>query len=56
MRKAFVWVSSGRTPFTWTSPQQKRFALLGLQHAGLAPRQKVKGKRLGDYAKAKGKR
>lgn len=30
----FVWVSSGATSFTLTSPQQKEFALLGLQHKG----------------------
>ena len=30
----FVWVSSGATSFTLTSPQQKQFALLGLQHKG----------------------
>ena len=28
----FVWISSGRTSFTLTSPQQKQFAVLGLQH------------------------
>jgi len=32
--RAFIWVSSGKTSFTLTAPQQKRFALLGLQHAG----------------------
>jgi len=30
----FVWVSRGTTSFTRTSPQQKQFALLGLQHKG----------------------
>ncbi len=30
----FIWVSSGPTSFTLTSPQQKRFALIGLQHKG----------------------
>jgi hypothetical protein len=30
----FVWVSSGATSFTLTSPQQKQFAVLGLQHKG----------------------
>ena len=30
----FVWVSSGPTSFTLSSPQQKKFALLGLQHCG----------------------
>ena len=30
----FVWVASGTTLFTHTSPQQKRFALLGLQLKG----------------------
>ena len=34
MRKAFIWVSSGKTSFTLSSPQQKRFALLGLPHKG----------------------
>ena len=30
----FVWVSSGTTSFTLSAPQQKQFALLGLQHKG----------------------
>jgi len=30
----FIWISSGSTSFTLTSPQQKQFALLGLQHKG----------------------
>jgi hypothetical protein len=30
----FVWVSSGATSFTLNSPQQKQFAVLGLQHKG----------------------
>ena len=30
----FIWVSSGATSFTLTSPQQKQFAQLGLQHKG----------------------
>jgi hypothetical protein len=34
MEKVFVWVSSGKTSFTSSSPQQKRFALLGLRHKG----------------------
>jgi len=34
MEKAFVWVSSGKTSYTLSSPQQKRFALLGLRHKG----------------------
>lgn len=34
MRREFVWISSGKTSFTLTSTQQKRFALLGLQHKG----------------------
>jgi hypothetical protein len=34
MRKVFVWVSSGKTSFTLSSPQQKQFALLGLRHQG----------------------
>jgi hypothetical protein len=34
MYREFIWVSSGKTSFTLTAPQQKRFALLGLQHKG----------------------
>lgn len=34
MRKAYVWISSGKTSFTLSSPQQKQFALLGLEHKG----------------------
>jgi hypothetical protein len=34
MHRVFIWVSSGKTSFTPTSPQQKRFALLGLHHTG----------------------
>jgi hypothetical protein len=34
MHKEFIWVSSGKTSFTLNSPQQKQFALLGLQHKG----------------------
>ncbi len=34
MERVFVWVSSGKTSFTLSSPQQKRFALLGLRHQG----------------------
>lgn len=34
MPREFIWVSSGKTSFTLASPQQKRFALLGLQHKG----------------------
>jgi len=34
MRREFIWVSSGKTSFTLTSPQQKRFALRGLQYKG----------------------
>jgi len=34
MRRAFIWISSGKTSFTLTSPQQKQFALLGLRHRG----------------------
>ena len=30
----FIWVSSGATSFTLTSPQQKKFAQMGLQHRG----------------------
>jgi hypothetical protein len=32
--REFIWVSSGATSFTLTSPQQKQFAVLGLQHKG----------------------
>ena len=32
--REFIWVSSGTTSFTSTSPQQKKFAQLGLQHKG----------------------
>lgn len=34
MYREFIWLSSGRTSFTLSSPQQKRLALLGLQHKG----------------------
>jgi hypothetical protein len=34
MRRNFIWISSGRTSFTSTSPQQRQFALQGLQHTG----------------------
>jgi hypothetical protein len=34
MRRAFVWISSGRTSFTLSSPKQKRFASLGLRRVG----------------------
>ena len=34
MWRQFIWVSSGKTSFTLSSPQQKQFALLGLQHKG----------------------
>jgi hypothetical protein len=34
LRREFIWVASGKTSFTLTSPQQKKFALLGLQHKG----------------------
>jgi hypothetical protein len=34
MPREFVWVSSGKTSFTLASPQQKQFALEGLQHKG----------------------
>ncbi len=30
----YVWISSGTTSFTPTSPRQKQFAVLGLQHKG----------------------
>lgn len=32
--REFIWVSSGATSFTRTSPQQKQLAMLGLQHKG----------------------
>jgi hypothetical protein len=32
--REFVWISSGPTMFTRTSPQQRRFALLELQYKG----------------------
>lgn len=34
LRREFIWVSSGKTSFTLTAPQQKRFALFGLRHTG----------------------
>ncbi len=34
MRREYIWVSSGKTSFTLTSPQQKQLAVLGLQHKG----------------------
>lgn len=34
MRREFIWLSSGKTSFTLSSPQQKQFALLGPQHKG----------------------
>jgi hypothetical protein len=34
LRREFIWISSGKTSFTLTSPQQKRFAQQGLQHKG----------------------
>jgi len=34
LRRAFIWVSSGKTSFTLSSPQQKRIAQQGLQHKG----------------------
>ncbi|HEV3259708.1 MAG TPA: hypothetical protein VG013_22765 [Gemmataceae bacterium] len=34
MRREFIWVSSGKTSFTLSAPQQKRFASQGLQHKG----------------------
>lgn len=36
MRREFIWLSSGRTTFTLSSPQKKRFAQLGLHHRGRA--------------------
>lgn len=32
--REFVWISSGVTSFTLNSPQEKRFAALGLRHVG----------------------
>ena len=32
--REFIWLSSGATSFTLNSPQQKQFAVLGLQHKG----------------------
>ena len=34
MQREFIWVSSGATSFTLTSPQQKSFSLLGINHIG----------------------
>ncbi|MBX3413130.1 MAG: hypothetical protein KF708_10615 [Pirellulales bacterium] len=34
MPREFVWISSGRTSFTPTSPQKRRCAAQGLQHMG----------------------
>jgi hypothetical protein len=34
MAKTFIWISSGRTSFTLTSPQRKEFSLRGLQQKG----------------------
>jgi hypothetical protein len=34
LEKRFIWVSSGKTTFTPSSPQQKQLALLGLQQRG----------------------
>lgn len=34
MPREFVWVSSGTTSFSLTAPQQKQWALRGLQHKG----------------------
>ena len=34
MRREFIWISSGKTSLTLTAPQQKQFALQGLQHKG----------------------
>jgi hypothetical protein len=33
-RKEYIWVSSGKTSFTLSSPQQKQIAQLGLQQTG----------------------
>jgi hypothetical protein len=34
MPRAYVWVSSGKTSFTLSSPQRKRLAVHGLRHVG----------------------
>jgi hypothetical protein len=34
LRRAFIWISSGKTSFTPSAPQQKRFASLGLRQVG----------------------
>ena len=34
MRKEFVWISSGKTSFTSSSPQAKRIAAHGFRHSG----------------------
>ncbi len=34
LRREFIWVSSGKTSLSLSAPQQKQFALLGLQHKG----------------------
>jgi hypothetical protein len=34
MNRQFIWVSSGKTSFTLSSPQRKQFVLHGLQHKG----------------------
>ena len=34
LRKEFIWVSSGKTSLSLSAPQQKQFALQGLQHKG----------------------
>lgn len=34
MRREFIWISSGKTSLTLSAPQQKQFALQGLQHKG----------------------
>ena len=50
----FIWVSSGGTSFTLTSPQQKQFAVLGLQHKGRVLR--IPDRRTGSFINPRRKR
>ena len=50
----FIWVSSGGTSFTLTSPQQKQFAVLGLQHKGRVLR--IPDRRTGSFISPRRKR
>jgi hypothetical protein len=43
----FIWISSGATSFTLSSPQQKQFAVLGLHHKGRVLR--IPDQRTGEY-------